>query len=292
MRAAVRLAERGMYVFPLRPLSKQPAVRRWERAATRDPDTIRRVWRSAPYNIGVAAGPSRLVVVDLDGSHGVTREQRPQHGRDAFAALARAVKQPLPGDTLMVATPGGWHLYFRAPDGVDLRNTAGRLGPRIDTRARGGYVVAPGSHVGRGRYRIVHAADPAPLPEWILERLRPRPPRPVPPRGCGRVRVASAYIRAAVRGEADRVAGAPVGQRNHALFRASARLGEFVAAGHLPEGEARAVLAEACSRHLGGEGFRSMEMTNTIDSGIRTGRRSATSATPSPVGAKNDQRFG
>lgn len=55
--------------------------------------------------------------------------------------------------------------------------------------------------------------------------------------------------------------------------------------------EARAVLAEACSRHLGVEGFQSMEMTNTIDSGIRTGRRSATSASPRPLGVKNNQRF-
>ncbi|MGI5516009.1 bifunctional DNA primase/polymerase [Streptomyces sp. CA-106131] len=48
---------------------------------------------------------------------------------------------------------GGFHLYFAAPPGVRLGNTAGRLGKRIDTRAWGGHVVAPAASPMSGSTR-------------------------------------------------------------------------------------------------------------------------------------------
>jgi bifunctional DNA primase/polymerase-like protein len=73
-----------------------------------------------------------------------------------LAILAEEAGQPLPGDTLTVRTPtGGLHLYA-VPAGVVLRSTAGErgngLGWKFDTRAWGGYVVAPGSTTPDGRY--------------------------------------------------------------------------------------------------------------------------------------------
>ncbi|MGI5402942.1 bifunctional DNA primase/polymerase [Streptomyces sp. CA-135486] len=38
----------------------------WESRATTDRERIHRCWTRAPYNIGIATGPSRLVVLDLD----------------------------------------------------------------------------------------------------------------------------------------------------------------------------------------------------------------------------------
>src|SRR5438093_650742 len=38
----------------------------WEARATTDPDRIRKAWTRAPYNVGIACGPSGLLVVDLD----------------------------------------------------------------------------------------------------------------------------------------------------------------------------------------------------------------------------------
>ena len=64
---AVHLASRGWHVFPITPGSKKPPViDRWETRATTNPDQIHHWWREVPFNVGIATGPSGLVVVDLD----------------------------------------------------------------------------------------------------------------------------------------------------------------------------------------------------------------------------------
>ncbi|MDN5915626.1 MAG: bifunctional DNA primase/polymerase, partial [Pseudonocardia sp.] len=110
--------------------------RDWERCATTDVEQIERWWVHAPYNIGVATGPSGLLVVDLDAPKRSDPDRR--HGRQVLAEIARNAHEVVPRDTLTVVTAGGGqHLYFTAPAGRSLTNTAGRLGPHIDTRARG-----------------------------------------------------------------------------------------------------------------------------------------------------------
>ena len=64
--AALTAASRGWHVFPLVPDAKRPAVEDWEHRATTDTARIERCWSSGPYGVGIACGPSRLVVVDLD----------------------------------------------------------------------------------------------------------------------------------------------------------------------------------------------------------------------------------
>ncbi|MER7272062.1 bifunctional DNA primase/polymerase, partial [Micromonospora carbonacea] len=94
--AAIAYAERGWHVFPLRPDTrtadeddaKRPAFPSrctadrcdltdprckmagrhvgWEERATTEPARIRRAWSARPYGVGIACGPSGLVVVDLD----------------------------------------------------------------------------------------------------------------------------------------------------------------------------------------------------------------------------------
>lgn len=140
--AALRAAASGLYVFPCTPRGKTPAIRAWEQAATRDPGQINRWWtKGAPYNIGAATGPSNLVVIDLDQGRGDPAPEPftgARNGRDVLAMLAERAGQPAPFDTATVATAtGGLHLYYRAPRGVQLRNTAGTLGFRIDSRAQG-----------------------------------------------------------------------------------------------------------------------------------------------------------
>ena len=66
VRAALTYAARGWHVFPLVPNTKRPAVIAWEERAPRDPDRVRRTWSNTAYGIGIACGPSRLVVIDLD----------------------------------------------------------------------------------------------------------------------------------------------------------------------------------------------------------------------------------
>lgn len=266
MRIALSLAARGMHVFPLRPGTKVPAVRRdWEGCATTEPEQIERWWEaSSPWNIGVAAGPSRLLVIDLDAP----KVPGTSHGRLVLAALAREAGEVVPRDTLTVVTAGGGqHLYFIAPDGLRLTNTAGRLGMHVDTRACGGYVVGPGSVVEGRRYRMTCDAAPAPVPAWILEALQPASPLPPWPAQ----RAHPAYVRAALDGEARRVAEAPMGRRNATLFQAAARLRRFVHEGQLQDDDIRSVLNTAAARHVGIERFSVREMERTIDSGLRRG---------------------
>ncbi|GGQ66176.1 bifunctional DNA primase/polymerase [Kitasatospora griseola] len=258
LNAVLDAAAHGWYAFPLTPGTKRPALhsesacprtgpcaaghRGWEQRATTQTELLLSAWHHAPYNIGIATGPSRLVVLDLDvpkpgeSASPKTAPRGVTDGRDALAALCEDHQQPYPTNTFTVSTTsGGHHLYFAAPTEVGLRNSVGRLGWKIDTRAGGGYVVAPGSIVNGRPYTVVCDADPAPLPAWLLVLLepptRPRPYTPaVRPAGPGRV---TAYVDAALRNETRAVANAPEGTRNQTLLRAARALGRFVADGRL-----------------------------------------------------------
>ncbi|TMR06508.1 bifunctional DNA primase/polymerase, partial [Nonomuraea turkmeniaca] len=166
---ALHAARCGWHVFPLTPHGKYPArgFTAWERNATTDHDQITAWWQRAPYNVGIACGPSGLLVIDLDlpkpGEHPPATWARRgiASGEEVFRHLCAEHGRPYPGDTRIVTTRrGGTHLYFTAPPGQRLGNTSGDrgkgLGWLIDTRGTGGYVVAPGSYVaardGTGPY--------------------------------------------------------------------------------------------------------------------------------------------
>ena len=176
--AAAAHADRDMHVFPCRPGDKRPAVDRWEQRACAVAEIVRRHWPSDRHNIGIAPGPSNLVVLDLD-THGEMPDEWRKlpgivDGRDVLAQLCEWACEPWPS-TYWVATPsGGWHLYFRAPEGYEIRNSASLLGPMVDVRARGGYVVGAGSVVDGKPYELLDDRDPAPLPAWITRALAHR----------------------------------------------------------------------------------------------------------------------
>lgn len=281
--AAQRAATAGLHVFPLWPGTKVPTVEGWEDVATCDADRVRDWWTQYPWNIGIATGPSGLLVVDLDVGRGDLAPPEwagAQGGRDVLAQLAAAHAQPTPEHTLTVLTPsGGRHLYFRQPPGLELRNTAGRLGWRVDTRGHGGYVVGPGSRRGDATYRVLHAGDVVELPGWLATALTPPPPLPPPARAPGPGRTttssgrAAAYLQAVVDGECAAVAAAPVGERHQILLRAARRLGHWVGGGALGEGEAREVLAAAAAHYIGVKGYTSRQVERDIDDGLDYGAR-------------------
>lgn len=151
-RTALAAAARGWHVFPLIPGDKRPAIRAWEERATTDPKRIARCWAAGPYNVGVAAGPSGLLVVDLDlPKHAddtpPADAARPgiRDGRDVFRAVCGDhAGTPDAPDTYSVTTgTGGTHLYFTAPDGTELRNSAGKLGWKVDTARTAATSSAP-----------------------------------------------------------------------------------------------------------------------------------------------------
>jgi hypothetical protein len=239
-------------VFPLKPGRKRPrpGLTAWETKATTDADRIDRWWGAHPTdNVAIATGPAALVVVDLD----VARPGEPPPaewptaagGADVLGALAAERGEPLP-TTWTVATPsGGRHLYFRAPRaGGPWRNTAGRIGWHIDTRAEGGYVLGAGSLVDRKPYVVVDDATPAELPLWIAHLLCP-PASPPSTASPPTQRRRSGYAAAALRGEVQRVLDAHPGQRNAALNRAAWNLARHIATGLLDRPVVEAALWEA-----------------------------------------------
>lgn len=301
--AALAAAASGLYVFPCIPGGKVPDLhgaghcdgrgpcsaghQGWEQLATRDPAQIRRWWDHKPTrNIGAAVGRSNLVVIDLDHGRGEPApEQFPDaaSGMDVLEVLAQRVSKRAPWDTYTVSTPtGGLHLYFRAPAGSNLRNTAGEggatgLGWKIDTRAHGGFVVAAGSVRREGRYRVVNHQPIAALPRWLADALT----KPVPavaseaetPSFRGSDARVGAYVRAILTGEADAVRNTGYGQgRNNALNRAAFNLGRLVGGGELDENTAWRTLLDAASAHVGVKDFTEAEARRTIASGLSAGQ--------------------
>ena len=170
--AALRYAARGWAVFPCQPRGKAPATAHGVHDATCDPAQIRRWWTRLPEaNIGLACGPSGLVVMDLDGGDGLETWERLRlaHG---FA-----------DDTLCSATSRGLHFLYAAPAGCAIGNSAGKPGPGLDVRARGGYIIAPPSVHPTGHvyaWDDAHHPDhmaPLPLPQVLCEILESSPPK-------------------------------------------------------------------------------------------------------------------
>ncbi|MFJ8754484.1 bifunctional DNA primase/polymerase [Streptomyces sp. NPDC102441] len=276
--AALDAAERGWHVFPLRPADKRPALhgesvcpligdcagghRKWEDRATIDPDRIRRAWADRPFNIGIATGPSGLVVVDLDMPKQKSSTGTPG-GVTTFGALCERAGQAVPTTYRTRTASGGHHLYFTAPPGVRLANSAGRLGKLIDTRAHGGYVVAAGSFTATGPYTVTDPAPPVPLPDWLYSLLAPRQPA----RGLVAVpssSKASRYAAAALRAETATVRASQVGERDWTLLSAARALGRFIAWGDLP----RSVVEEALQEAGESAGLSSRQCRSTVRSGL------------------------
>ena len=177
LRSALSLAERGWHVFPCVPGGKRPALRGgWHDHATTEPTRIRVWWSRAAYNIGIACGPSGLVVIDLDVPHDTEELSSAEgestvSGTDVLSDLCDRHGRPYPLPTYAVSTPsGGCHLYYAAP-GSRVRNSVGRLGLHIDVRANGGYAIGDGSRIGERTYTAWDQRRPVPLPEWLVALL-------------------------------------------------------------------------------------------------------------------------
>ncbi|PPK94223.1 bifunctional DNA primase/polymerase-like protein [Kineococcus xinjiangensis] len=274
--AARSCVRRGWHVFPLLPGTKVPSVCGWESKATLDPDMLITWWSRIPFNIGIATGPSGLLVVDLD----VPKEGEDPDcsGERELRHLAHEAGHEVPDTFTVLTGRGGFHRYHLVPQRQELRNSAGRLAPHIDTRAAGGYVLAPGSAVNGNPYVVLDRRPPVPLPAWLSERLRPAPlpvnqPTAIRLRPGVVSRRQAAYLRSAIAREVRRVEEAPCGQRNRALFVAAIALGQLVAGGAVSDAYVREVLDQAAAVHVGRDGFTAAEAHRTITSGLRVGAR-------------------
>ncbi len=276
--AALRYAQLGWPVFPCHnhtaggcscyrtdcpSPTKHPRTRNGLHAATTDPTTIAAWWNHWPLaNLAIrTGGAAGIVVIDVD----------PRHGGDR--SLDQLVERhgPLPA-TRAVRTPsGGIHLYYQTPEPVPT--TAGRLAPGIDTRADGGYVLAPPSRGARGvRYETANGRHPVTLPDWITDTLTTqRPTAAIEPATltiAADVAVpAERWAEAALHRELDTVTRAKEGERNATLNRSAFNLGQIAAAGHLQPDTIRDLLRRAATN----AGLHPKEIDPTITSGLTAG---------------------
>lgn len=248
-RAARAYAERGWAVFPLKPGEKVPAVRHGVKEATTDLGQVDAWWGRMPdANIGMACGAmSDLWVLDVDG----------REGEESLLAFGHGFPA-----TLTQYTPsGGLHFVFSNIGG--LGNSAGSIGPKLDTRGDGGYIVVAPSQVKGVEYRWAGKVEPQPIPGWLLTMVRKPPVERKPLTATER----SGYAGKAVMLELEAVASAVEGTRNHTLNRAAFNLGTLVGAGLLGREDVRGRLIEAATA----SGLPVGEVTATVDRGLRDG---------------------
>ncbi|MGH3707801.1 MAG: bifunctional DNA primase/polymerase, partial [Pseudonocardiaceae bacterium] len=169
---------------------------------------------------------------------------------------------------------GGWHLYYTAPTGAPLANTHDMIGWKIDTRAHGGYVVAPGCPVPPRGYELVDDREPVELPGWLHQALTLKPPATPSTPTVAAAANPGGYVTAAVRGECQRVRTAPPGQHNAVLCRAAYTLGQLVGAGLLPDATARAELTTAADALIRANcDCTPREVARVITAGLAAGAR-------------------
>ena len=172
LEAALGYAKRGWPVFPVwnptedggcgcrkgldcpRP-AKHPMgdlVSSGLKSATTDPEIVRGWWTKRPgANIGLPTGRrSGVLVVDVDIN---------ECGFETLTALIHRYKE-WPSTPSVRTGGGGMHFFFAYPSDVEIRNSARKLGPGVDVRGEGGYVLLPPSvHATRRLYEWEEGDD-------------------------------------------------------------------------------------------------------------------------------------
>jgi len=253
--AALAYANKGKAVFPCR-LDKRPYTAHGLKDATSDPAQVQAFWDKYPgASIGLPTGPENgFFVLDVDLP-------------DGPGTLARLEDKnsPLP-ETLQQKTGGGGDQYFFKWNGAEIRNSAGKLGPGLDVRGMGGYVIAPPSgHPSGGSYEWISKTEPAPAPSWLVDMIISKPAKATAPLNISDK--TSPYGAKALQDEAAKVALAQEGQRNKTLFDAALAIGNLIGGGHIDQGEAESVLLHAGTR----AGLEETPAIKTIASGLEKG---------------------
>lgn len=238
--------------------------------ASTDPETIRRWWARSPHAlIGMPTGErTGLAVLDVDMKNGV----------NGLRTLAGVGFAELPITPTVLTQTGGYHLHFMRPED-GFGNTAGAggrgIGPGLDWRCDGGYVVLPAPGTGYRWHEERHYGTcwPPPIPEALL----PRPPARDPfsrYRAGVSARLAAGPTTNCLIGVERCLLQANEGERNHLLFWAGCRFAEAVAVGLLLEEDARRILIRDAEQI----GLDRREIPKTISSAFRTYSRSATAS--------------
>lgn len=183
MQAALHYASMGWYVFPTHSVidgvctcgkpkctkdkGKHPRTTHGFKDATTAPEAIHQwasIWEQS--NIAIeTGGRSKIFVIDID----------PRNGGDGALDDLEARHGKLP-DTLTASTGGGGrHFFFKLPPELRIASSIGKVGPGIDIKADGGYVVVEPS-VTTGPYTWIDCEMPklediAEATDWVINLL-------------------------------------------------------------------------------------------------------------------------
>ena len=186
--------DRKWHIFPVRPNSKLPYKDfSWPAQATNDPEFLAEVaatgvwpnrdpfagddsprhWDVRGCNWARSTGDDGDLIVDLDikrDASGAVIE----NGFDTWKKITAFYGDP--GETLTVRTPGkgtdqepdrGCHIVFRGEAGSTQR----KLGPGVDIKSVGGYVLIPGSKINGREYELAVDAEAIQPPSWLITKL-------------------------------------------------------------------------------------------------------------------------
>ena len=157
LRRAQWLLNHRLSLIPCRPNSKLPALpwKQYQTIIANNETYSKWIDRyGSDYNVAIVTGRvSNLVVLDIDSKNYL---------------------ESLIDENLSVSTPRGYHVYFKHPGNIEVRNRANRE-TNLDLRGDGGYVIAPPSVVDDKEYKFVGLIDTndfwsyvKPLPVWVL----------------------------------------------------------------------------------------------------------------------------
>lgn len=305
LNAALRYAENGLHVFPVRVSIADngkkivnPRVE-WRKASTTSAEVIGRWWAQWPTDaIGLDCGKSNIVVIDPDGEEGI-------------AAWEEIVAEHHLPATSRAATPGGGqHWYYRDDKSRLIGNDAtGKLAPKVDVRGLGGFIFAPPSSHEGGAWRWLEGEpdwENLPVvPQLVGDRMNARPPEVAlapeveatlseytdltPDIDTGfTVEEVTEYCRPSLA----TLANAPIGQIEDSLFKAASAIGRFVPEFFTPAGASQILLAALAKTAYDGKTWKAEK---SISQGFKFGARNratragATGVVPDPTDAAGER---
>ena len=288
--AALAHAKNGFYVIPLVENSKRPLISDWQNRATTNPLQIDSWWTEHPNaNIGIACEVSNLIVIDLDTSKGAVppsswKEFGVKNGEDVFREICKKAGDAQLFETYSVKTPsGGKHLYFYDQNIAIKQGTEVNGWWRVDTRSKGGYIVAEGSRLINSangvtdHYRSIgNHSVVLNFPTWLRDELSSKPIRESviasssnsAPSVSSDSKFSLEFAEQVLSERCTLIRNTPEGRRNQSLIKHATYIGKIIGMGSLDERKASESLLEAATL----SGLTKFESVNAIKAGIKYGK--------------------
>ena len=233
---------------------KRPLTAHGFKDSSINPEIVKAWWQQYPEaNIGSPTG-AHSFVLDIDLPDG-----------PASLESLTAANGPLPATLEQTTGSGGRHLFFKNPEGLELHNSAGKIGNGLDIRAQGGYVILPPSlHQSGNRYQWGQSIKTQEAPAWLIEAITGQPLSSNKPLTVDLTNAPATTIE-----HLASITAAKKGQRNDTLNRACFAIGQLIARGDFIKKDVIGHLY-AAAKAVGlpaGESFR------TIQNGIEAGKR-------------------